>query len=167
MICSLTKEIAMTNKKESKPPEVESPDDIHDYFSSESAVSESTESAGAESEHTEIESTETIPAEIESPNVEPTKQSTKYKSRKLYELEINELHPDPNQPRKIFEQDDLSELADSIVKHGVLQPILFRKETDGRLLLISGERMRIPVKPSGDTDGLAATIPVGMRPPFR
>ncbi len=27
--------------------------------------------------------------------------------------------------------------------------------------------MRIPVKPSGDTDGLAATIPVGMRPPFR
>jgi len=27
--------------------------------------------------------------------------------------------------------------------------------------------MRIPVKPSGDIDGLAATIPVGMRPPFR
>lgn len=65
---------------------------------------------------------------------------TEYEPRKLYTLNIKELHPDPNQPRKYFDQSELQDLANSIKKHGVLQPVLFRKDEDGKLIIVSGER---------------------------
>ena len=60
----------------------------------------------------------------------------------LSELKISDIRPDPDQPRKAFDQTALEELAQSIKEHGVLQPILVRKdpETHGKYLLISGER---------------------------
>jgi len=65
---------------------------------------------------------------------------TSYEKGTLYELNIADLQPDPQQPRKYFDEQALSELKASIEKHGVLQPVLVRQETDGRLLLVSGER---------------------------
>ena len=41
-------------------------------------------------------------------------------------LPLREIEPDPDQPRKTFEQETLSELAASIAEHGLLQPIAVR-----------------------------------------
>ncbi len=68
-----------------------------------------------------------------------TTQSS-YEKGKLYDLNIADLQPDPQQPRKYFDEQALAELKASIEKHGVLQPVLVRQDTDGRLLLVSGER---------------------------
>jgi ParB family chromosome partitioning protein len=63
-----------------------------------------------------------------------------YEKGKLYDLNISDLQPDPDQPRKYFDEQALAELKASIEKHGVLQPVLVRQGTDGALLLVSGER---------------------------
>ena len=58
----------------------------------------------------------------------------------LYELELSLLSPDPNQPRKHFDDKALQELKETICRHGVLQPVLFTLTDDGQHRLISGER---------------------------
>jgi len=63
-----------------------------------------------------------------------------YAQGKLYTLPLNRLIPDPEQPRKFFDQQALAELQASIVSHGVLQPILVRESSDGQFYLVSGER---------------------------
>ena len=63
-----------------------------------------------------------------------------YEKGTLYDLNIADLQPDPEQPRKYFDEQALAELKTSIEKHGVLQPVLVRQSTDGALLLVSGER---------------------------
>lgn len=55
-------------------------------------------------------------------------------------LNINEIEPNRNQPRKQFDEAALSELAKSIEKNGVLQPLLVRPLADGSYQLIAGER---------------------------
>ena len=63
-----------------------------------------------------------------------------YEKGKLYNLNIADVQPDPDQPRKYFDEQALSELKASIEKHGVLQPVLVRQGANGGLLLVSGER---------------------------
>lgn len=53
---------------------------------------------------------------------------------------ISLIDPNPYQPRKIFDEEKLKDLAESIKKHGVLQPVLVRIKEDGRYELIAGER---------------------------
>lgn len=57
----------------------------------------------------------------------------------VLELRIDEVHPNPNQPRKNFDQTALEELAQSIKNHGVIQPLVVNKEDDG-YMIIAGER---------------------------
>ncbi len=57
----------------------------------------------------------------------------------IFEVDINELRPNPYQPRKIFEESALLELSDSIKKHGVFQPIIIKKSIKG-YEIIAGER---------------------------
>ena len=57
----------------------------------------------------------------------------------LSELKINEIVPNTSQPRKNFDQDKLKGLAESIQKHGEVQPIIVKKEPDG-YSIIAGER---------------------------
>lgn len=57
----------------------------------------------------------------------------------IVELNILEVEPMLNQPRKIFDKEKLEELAESIKQHGVLQPLLVVK-LDGRYTIIAGER---------------------------
>ena len=54
-------------------------------------------------------------------------------------LKISEIRPNPYQPRKVFDETALQELADSIKERGVFQPILVRKSLKG-YELIAGER---------------------------
>jgi ParB family transcriptional regulator, chromosome partitioning protein len=53
---------------------------------------------------------------------------------------IEDLHPQHGQPRKVFEEARLDELAQSIREQGILQPILARRLPDGGLEIIAGER---------------------------
>ena len=55
-------------------------------------------------------------------------------------LPINDIEPNRDQPRKIFDEEALGELAKSIADHGVIQPLLVRPMTDGSYQLIAGER---------------------------
>lgn len=54
-------------------------------------------------------------------------------------LPISKIKPNPGQPRKEFDQEKLEELADSIRQHGVLQPILVRKQ-GSEYQIVAGER---------------------------
>ncbi len=57
------------------------------------------------------------------------------------EIPIEDILPDPAQPRREFDSEKLQELADSIEVYGVMSPILVRQDpTSGRYILISGER---------------------------
>jgi len=53
---------------------------------------------------------------------------------------IEELHPSEGQPRHIFDEEKLEELAQSIRELGVLEPILTRKRSEGGFHIIAGER---------------------------
>jgi len=55
------------------------------------------------------------------------------------EIKLSEIKPNPHQPRKSFSQDSLQELSKTIQTHGVIQPIVVRKEEKG-YTLVSGER---------------------------
>ena len=54
-------------------------------------------------------------------------------------IAINLIHPNPNQPRKTFKEEALTELADSIKQQGIIQPIIVEKD-GGRYNIIAGER---------------------------
>ena len=60
-------------------------------------------------------------------------------SQKVVEINVELIDPNPFQPRKVFSDDELVELAESIEQHGLIQPIAVRKVGD-RYQLISGER---------------------------
>lgn len=55
------------------------------------------------------------------------------------EIEIGLIDRNPEQPRKIFDEEALAELSNSIKNHGVIQPIIVQ-EKDGRYIIIAGER---------------------------
>lgn len=54
-------------------------------------------------------------------------------------LKISEIEPNKDQPREIFDEDSLQELADSIKKYGVIQPVTVTKR-DGYYQIVAGER---------------------------
>ena len=55
-------------------------------------------------------------------------------------ININDIEPNRSQPRKDFDETALSELADSISQHGLIQPIVVKPTIDGRYSIIAGER---------------------------
>ncbi len=71
-----------------------------------------------------------------------------FKKGQYYTLNIDDLNPDLDQPRKYFDQQSLQELADSISTQGVIQPIIFREE-EGKLIVVAGERRVRAAKKAG------------------
>lgn len=69
-------------------------------------------------------------------------------SQKIIEIDVNLVDPNPFQPRKSFNDDELVELAETIEKHGLIQPIAVRKVGD-RYQIISGERRTRATKLAG------------------
>lgn len=60
--------------------------------------------------------------------------------QELRQIPVGLISPNPNQPRRRFDDEQLSALADSVRERGVLQPVLVRPKPDGRYELIAGER---------------------------
>ncbi len=56
------------------------------------------------------------------------------------EIPVEQIVPNPHQPRTVFTEEDLSELADSIRVHGVIQPLIVMPAANERYTLIAGER---------------------------
>ena len=61
-------------------------------------------------------------------------------SDKIVTLNINEIEPNRNQPRKDFDEEALGSLAESIGQHGLIQPIIVRPTIGGGYTIIAGER---------------------------
>lgn len=84
------------------------------------------------------------------------------------ELRIAEIEPNAEQPRRCFDEEALSELSESIKKHGIIQPVLVRPLSNGRYEIIAGERRwraarmagleKIPVVVREIEDGQAAQL---------
>lgn len=72
-------------------------------------------------------------------------------------LPISQVEPGLNQPRKRFDPDSLSELADSIRIHGVIQPLTVRRLSSGYYQIIAGERRWRAAKQAG-LDEIPAVI---------
>jgi ParB family transcriptional regulator, chromosome partitioning protein len=68
-----------------------------------------------------------------------------------HNIPIDEIDPNPLQPRRNFEKEKLDELAQSIVHNGIVQPLVVRK-VDGRYQLIAGERRLRAAKLAGLRD---------------
>lgn len=75
----------------------------------------------------------------------------------VIELKINEIEPNLEQPRKMFDDEKLEELAESIKEHGVIQPIIVAKKDD-YYQIVAGERRWRASKKAG-----LKTIPVVVR----
>ena len=58
----------------------------------------------------------------------------------IIEIDINELRSNPYQPRKVFDEEKLQELANSIKEHGIFQPIIVKKSSIKGYEIIAGER---------------------------
>lgn len=58
----------------------------------------------------------------------------------IYDVDIELVIPNPEQPRTNFKEEDLKELAASIKREGIIQPILVRETDDGKYQIIAGER---------------------------
>ena len=61
-------------------------------------------------------------------------------SSSINEIELDRIEPNPGQPRSIFEEESLEELAQSLRTYGVIQPIILKEKGDGNYLIIAGER---------------------------
>ena len=61
-------------------------------------------------------------------------------SSNLSEVRMDDIRPNPNQPRREFDDDSLQELANSIRQIGLVQPITLRDMGDGTYVIIAGER---------------------------
>ena len=74
------------------------------------------------------------------------------------EVPVDEIKPNPDQPRSRFDDEALAELAASITEVGVLQPIVVSRDQDGTLYLIAGERRWRAARRAG-----LVTIPAVVR----
>ena len=66
--------------------------------------------------------------------------STSGTNQGIRKIDVSLIKPNPNQPRKIFDEEKLHELSESIKEHGLLQPIVVIENKDGTFTLIAGER---------------------------
>ena len=58
------------------------------------------------------------------------------------QIDVDRIRPNPQQPRRTFGADELAGLADSILRHGLLQPVVVRESADGYELVVGERRWR-------------------------
>ena len=79
-------------------------------------------------------------------------------SSSISEIALDKIYPNPDQPRRTFDEEALEELAQSIKDHGVISPITLRKDASNRYMIIAGERRFRASKMAG-LDTIPAYIP--------
>lgn len=79
-----------------------------------------------------------IPTDLIDESLDPTAAQDE-KLSDLRELNIDDVSPDPDQPRRLFDEEGLSEMAESIREHGIIQPLIVTP-IDGQFLIVAGER---------------------------
>lgn len=84
-------------------------------------------------------------------------QETASKER-IFEIPVENISPNPNQPRQNFDQESLDELAGSIKEHGIIQPLILAKANDREFQIIAGERRWRAAKSAG-----LKTVPAVVR----
>ncbi len=94
----------------------------------------------------------------------------KMSKRQVLELPVGAIRPNPGQPRREFQPDELAELAQSIQQVGVLQPLSVRRTSTGWELVAGERRLRaaklaglpavpcLPVEADGETSALLALV---------
>lgn len=78
------------------------------------------------------------PTKAETTTANPT--NSRLKQENESELLLENIQPNPEQPRKHFEESKLQELADSIREQGLIQPIVVKKKAENDYIIIAGER---------------------------
>ena len=74
------------------------------------------------------------------------------------ELPLSEIYPNPEQPRKVFDEGAMADLTNSIREHGVISPIVVNRNPNGTYMIIAGERRYRAAKNAGLT-----TIPAVVK----
>jgi ParB family chromosome partitioning protein len=91
--------------------------------------------------------------------VTKTAPAATYEKGQLYQIPLADLLVDPNQPRKYMDPQALEDLVASIAQHGVLTPILFRRDADANtLFVVAGERRCEAAKKAGLTESPAILV---------
>lgn len=80
-----------------------------------------------------------IPTDLLDESFDPTVDQDE-KVSDLRSIKISEVHPDPDQPRRFFEEDALAELANSIRAHGIIQPLIVTPDHKLGYIIVAGER---------------------------
>lgn len=76
-------------------------------------------------------------------------ENRKVTTKDIDSIELSKIFPNPNQPRKNFDEEALKELASSIKVHGIIQPLVLNDNGDGTYLIIAGERRYRAAKIAG------------------
>ena len=66
--------------------------------------------------------------------------STRSNKSGVFKIDVTAIKANPNQPRKIFDEEKLNDLSESIKEHGLLQPIVIIENEDSTYTLVAGER---------------------------
>ncbi len=113
---------------------------------------------------------ETIPEIVQEKqgSLERSERDSYLLEDKVFYIEVDKIKPNPQQPRKVFPEETIKELADSIREHGILEPLIVTREeketeygADVEYQLISGERRLLASKMLG-----LPTVPVIIRKPM-
>ncbi len=112
--------------------------EVEESAALEAPVSTRLASYTIEEEATEVVLSEPIPREVAS--VIPALTADEAAVKSTDEVSVDIIFPNPDQPRTQFKKEEIEELATSIEKDGLLQPILVRQMADGTYQIIAGER---------------------------
>ena len=83
--------------------------------------------------------------------------STRSNKSGVFKIEVTAIKANPNQPRKIFDEEKLNDLSESIKEHGLLQPIIVIENQDSTYTLVAGER-RLRAHKLANIDKIKAII---------
>ena len=70
------------------------------------------------------------------------KKNPLFQSNRIYQIPIDQIVPNPGQPRRHFEEQSMRELAESVRQHGVIQPLSVQKTGSGYMLVAGERRLR-------------------------
>ncbi len=85
-------------------------------------------------------------------NVVPEETGEKAENDSVRVFKIRDIEPNPEQPRKYFEKEKLEALANSIKEHGLIQPIVVKRQRNGMYQIVAGERRWRAAKLAGLTE---------------